>query len=152
MNELDLGVEKLGLKRMGYSDAFNKGNEIGKDFEKFIGDMFGKNSTFDPNKNLPPQPAGNGLGEGGNVANNVSDIANNTRGINDSVEITREDIKHLIDKAEQETINRFTTAKININMKNNNKISNDMDIDGIVDQLPKKVNDAMENAAQGVYT
>ena len=37
-------------------------------------------------------------------------------------------------------------------MKNNNKISNDMDIDGIVDQLSKKVNDAMENAAQGVYT
>lgn len=37
-------------------------------------------------------------------------------------------------------------------MTNNNSISSDMDLDGIVDYLAVGVNTAMEKAAEGVHT
>lgn len=81
----------------------------------------------------------------------VSDTADNTDGIADSLEITEEDLKYLRDIAEKEAINRFTTAEIKIDMQNNNTISSDMDIDGIVTQLEDRLYESMTIAAEGVY-
>ena len=85
------------------------------------------------------------------LGNNVSDIAGNTGSIADSLEITSEDLKYLRDIAEKEAVNRFTTAEIRVEMTNNNSISSDMDLDGIVDYLAVGVNTAMEKAAEGVH-
>ena len=60
-------------------------------------------------------------------------------------------MKYLRDIAEQEAINRFTTAEIKIDMTNNNNINNDMDLDGIVDHLSSKLQEQMEIAAEGVH-
>jgi len=48
-------------------------------------------------------------------------------------------------------INRFTTAEINIDMKNENNIASNMDLDGIVTVLEDKVYGAMSAAAEGVH-
>lgn len=56
------------------------------------------------------------------------------------------------DIAERDVINRFTTAEIKVDMKNNNNINNSMDIDGIVKQLTDGVTEAMEQAAEGVHS
>lgn len=86
-----------------------------------------------------------------NLANDAADTANNTGAIKDSVTASEEDLKYLRDIAEQETINRFTTAEIKVEMTNNNNINSEMDLDGVVDYLANGVNEAMEKAAEGVH-
>ena len=48
-------------------------------------------------------------------------------------------------------INHFTTAKVEVQMTNNNNINSDMDIDGIINQLEVKVEERLEAVAEGVY-
>ena len=67
------------------------------------------------------------------------------------MDITTEDLKYLRDIAERDVINRFTTAEIKVEMTNNNTVSSDADLDGIVDYLVTGVNEAMEKAAEGVH-
>ena len=52
---------------------------------------------------------------------------------------------------EKETINRFTTAEIKVDMTNNNNINSELDIDGIVEQLGDKLEEKMEVVAEGVH-
>lgn len=95
-----------------------------------------------------------GLGDygAGDTAGNISDIADNTDDIKNSVSITEEDLKYLRDLAEQEIINKYTTAEIKIDMGGiTNNISNDMDLDGVIDYMVTGLNEAMEIAAEGVH-
>ena len=62
------------------------------------------------------------------------------------------DLKYLIDIAERETINRFTTASVNITMTNNNSINQEQDIDGIVTILATKLEEELQSVADGVHT
>ncbi|HDF4106845.1 TPA: hypothetical protein PC620_003728, partial [Clostridioides difficile] len=63
---------------------------------------------------------------------------------------SQEDLKYLRDIAEQEVINRFTGVNIKIDMNNINNISKDTDVDGIVNVLTEKLNDAMVVSAEGI--
>lgn len=90
-----------------------------------------------------------GLGSGGNSPAQAT--ANNTKKMADSLAGSEEDIKLLRDLAEREVINRFTTAEIKIDMKNNNSISSNMDIDGVINQLTDKLYNAMSIAAEGTH-
>mgnify|MGYP002523649763 CR=1 FL=1 len=85
------------------------------------------------------------------TAANTADTADSAGRIADSVDISKENLKYLRDIAETEAINRFTTAEIEVTMNNNNTVSNDMDIDGMVDHLSAGVLEAMEQAAEGVH-
>ena len=85
------------------------------------------------------------------IPSNIADTAGNTGSIKDSLDITSEDLKYLRDIAETEVVNRFTTAEIKVEMTNNNNVSSDMDLDGMVDYLATGVNEAMEKAAEGVH-
>ena len=101
-------------------------------------------------------PALTGGGSGGGydasqIPSNIASTAGNTGSIADSMEITSEDLKYLRDIAETEVVNRFTTAEIKVEMTNNNNVSSDMDLDGMVDYLANGVNEAMEKAAEGVH-
>lgn len=89
--------------------------------------------------------------DAGQVPANIADTAANTGKAADSLDITSEDLKYLRDIAETEAINRFTTAEIKVEMTNNNNVSGDMDLDGMVDYLANGVNEAMEKAAEGVH-
>lgn len=85
------------------------------------------------------------------TAANTADTADSAGRIADSVDISKENLKYLRDIAETEAINRFTTAEIEVTMNNNNTVSSDMDIDGMVDHLSAGVLEAMEQAAEGVH-
>lgn len=107
----------------------------------------------DPIKDLMNQyqqtsPYGSDLG---GIAADTGNIANNTSGIADSLDITQEDLQYLRDLAEQEVINRFTTAEIKIDMTNNNRIESEMDIDGIVDHLETRLHEVLVSTAEGVH-
>ena len=81
----------------------------------------------------------------------VAQTAENTGSISSSINATQEDLKYLREMAERETINRFTTAEIRIDMTNHNQIAGGQDVDGIVELLNEKLEEAMNTAAEGVY-
>ena len=81
----------------------------------------------------------------------LSDIADNTGKIADDMEMSSEDLKLLRDIAERQEINKYTTAEIRVEMVNNNTISSEMDIDGVVNLLEAKVSEQMAIAAEGVH-
>ena len=85
------------------------------------------------------------------MMNNIADIAGNTAKMADSMEISEESLEYMRDLAEQQAINRFTTAEINIEMNNENHINSELDLDGIVTHLEDKVYETMVIAAEGVH-
>ena len=87
-----------------------------------------------------------------NMMNNIADIEANTAAMRDSMEINEEELKYMRDLAERETINRFTTAEINIDLGGvTNHVSQNTDLDGIVNYLEEKLYETMQVAAEGVY-
>lgn len=85
------------------------------------------------------------------VPKNVADTAANTAAMKDALDFTNEELKYMRDLAEKDIINRFTTAEIRVEMTNNNNISSDLDLDGVIDYLGEGVEEAMEKAAEGVH-
>lgn len=86
-------------------------------------------------------------------------ISADTAGINDSagsaassLKETTEDLKYMRDLAEQEAINRFTTAEVKIDMTGmTNRIDSAMDLDGVLNTLTEGFAEALEVAAEGVH-
>ena len=143
MGELNLSSESLGLKRWEYGDAFNLGYSWGEGIENSIGGL-GDSLSSTVNDTMSSLNMDT-------VPNNAATTASNTGKIKDTLQVSEEDLKYLRDLAEQETINRFTTAEIKVEMTNNNNINNEMDLDGVVNYLTNGVNEAMEKAAEGVH-
>ena len=85
-------------------------------------------------------------GSDSTYTNAATDISNDT-----SVSATDEQLVYMRDLAEQEAVNRFTTADIKVDMPVNANVSSNMDLDGIVNYLATGLNDAMEQAAEGVH-
>lgn len=77
------------------------------------------------------------------------DTAGNTKKLADSVDMAKDDLAYLRDIAERESINRYTTAEIKVDMKNENHIHHDTDIDGIVDRFGEKVEEVISVLAEG---
>ncbi len=131
--ELDLSVESLGLKRWAYSDAWKVGYEAGEQLELKLGNIFG--SIFD------------------DINTGLDEIAFNTGSMVKSMDASEEELKYLRDLAEQEVINRFTTAEIKIDMGGIvNQITKETDIDTVIAYLEEKLYESMSIAAEGVHS
>ncbi len=139
--ELDLTSESLGLKRWEYSDAYDTGYAWGEGIDDSVSSMFSFDDAMDGYEGY----------DASQIPSNIADTAGNTDAMKDSMDITSEDLKYLRDIAERDVVNRFTTAEIKVEMTNNNNVSSDMDLDGVIDYLVIGVNDAMEKAAEGVH-
>ena len=86
------------------------------------------------------------------VGDNLGSIADVTGAIKDYMDITQEDLKYLRDIAEQEAVNRYTVAEINIDQSGmQNNISSGDDIDGFMTKLTDSVNEAVDNMTEGVH-
>ncbi len=87
----------------------------------------------------------------GPMAGDVGKIADNTGAMKDSVDMSEEDLKYLRDIAEQEGINRFTTAELKIDFTNHNAINSNLDLDGVVSYIEDKVTETLISTAEGVH-
>ena len=77
------------------------------------------------------------------IGDNTAGSKDNTDKIADSLDITSTNLKYLRDYAAEKAINRYTLTEIKIDMTNNNTISSDDDIDGIVTKLKVKLEEEM---------
>lgn len=139
-------------------DAFQSGAEWGDNksgqLSGFLGGLFEeKENPYDRNdmysKFMDQSGAGGNSGYLEESAGNLDSIAGDTGAISDSVGVSSEDLKYLRDIAEQDAINRFTTAEIKVQMNNSNHIRQGADLDGIIDGLTQKVVQSMETLREG---
>ena len=133
------------------SDAFNAGAAWGdgvadKVSNFSLSDVFGKTdipNVSDYTSGFNDAIANSGIGDG------VGSIDDNTGKIKDSLEVSEDELKYLRDIAEQEAINRFTTAEVTINQTNNNNVSSDTDLDGFISALDDAMGEAIESITEG---
>lgn len=82
----------------------------------------------------------------------VSSIADSTGSTAAALDSAGEDMKYMRDLAEQEAINRFTTAEVHIDMTGmTNRIDSDMDLDGVLTTFTDGFAEALATAAEGVH-
>lgn len=82
----------------------------------------------------------------------TASIADSTGSAASSLKETTEDLKYMRDLAEQEAINRFTTAEVKIDMTGmTNRIDSDVDLDGVLTTFTTGFAEALEIAAEGVH-
>lgn len=136
------------------SDAFNAGAAWGdgvadKVSNFSLSDVFGQ--TDIPNVGDYTSGFNDAIANSG-VGDSIGSIDDNTGKIKDSLEVSEDELKYLRDIAEQEAINRFTTAEINVDMSGmQNTVNSGDDIDGFMTKLTDSVNEAVDNMTEGVH-
>ena len=133
------------------SDAFNAGaawgDGIADKVSNFsLSDVFGQ--TDIPNVGDYTSGFNDAIANSG-VGDSIGNIDDNTGKIKDSLEVSEDELKYLRDIAEQEAINRFTTAEVTINQTNNNNVSSDTDLDGFITALDDAMGEAIESITEG---
>lgn len=135
-----------------YTDAWDAGYSFGEGIDESIAN-FNLSDLFGGTNEIPqPDDYLSQFEEYGGYDDKLDDMSGDLGAIRDSLEISAEELKYLRDAAEQEHINRFTTAEIKIDMSGmQNNISSDDDIDGFITKLTDSVNEAFDSRLEGVH-
>ena len=152
---------KYMIKRKNYGEAYKSGSSFGDGVTNKVKNMFsGKKAATDMNKNDYEKTLRKTQGTNLNqataantaaTAKNTAGTAKNTAKSAQALTATSEDLKYIRDMAAQKYINRFTTAKITVHQTNHNKISKELDLDGVTEHLRKTMDEQMISAAEGVH-
>lgn len=142
LDTVSFSTEDLGLDRIALGDAYNSGYDFGSNIGKSVKSALTAGDKWD---------FGDILSGLDNIADSTDSVEGNTGKMADELSVGSEELKYLRDLAEQETINRFTTAEIKVEMTNHNSVSSNMDLDSMVDYLASGVESSMEQAAEGVH-
>ncbi|EYE88265.1 hypothetical protein Q428_08680 [Fervidicella metallireducens AeB] len=107
MDELDLSVESLGLKRIEYGDAYKAGYNFGdKIDDKFsipnIDDLLGNKAKDEALRMKPYDPK-----DISGIANDADKIKDNTGKIGQEVDLSNQSLQYLRDIAEVEALKQF---------------------------------------------
>lgn len=136
------------------ADAFDAGASWGDGVADAVSnfslsDVFG--STDIPNVSDYTSGFSDAIANAG-IGDNLGNIAGDTGAIKDSMDITQEELKYMRDIAEQDAINKFTTAEISVDMSGmQNSINSSDDIDGFMTKLTDSVSEAVDNMTEGVH-
>lgn len=130
--------------RATYSGAWDAGYDFGQGIDDKIGGMFDASGldsmgAFDLSNTLD------------GIYGNTGDTAANTAATADALDIAEEDLAYLRDIAERDAINRFTIAEIKVEQHNENHISKDADLDGIMDAWANDFAEKLEVSEEGVH-
>jgi len=152
---------KYMIKRKNYGEAYKSGSSFGDGVTNKVKNMFsGKKAATDMNKNDYEKTLRKTQGTNLNqataantaaTAKNTAGTAKNTAKSAQALTATSEGLKYIRDMAAQKYINRFTTAKITVHQTNHNKISKELDLDGVTEHLRKTMEEQMISAAEGVH-
>lgn len=145
-----LNADDLKLGRFEYGAAFDMGYEFGQGVEDTVGGLFDFSAmdSLGAADGLDAFNLGNTLD---GIYGNTGDTAGNTAATSDALDIAEEDLAYLRDIAEREAINRFTTAEIHVEQHNENHISNDTDLDGIMGAWANDFAEKLDVSEEGVH-
>ena len=129
--------------------AYNKGVGKGNEWAAKLGGVLDDISGITKGLEIPGVGDATGGGKGADPNNKKT--ADNTGKMAKQLEITEDDLKYLRDIAEQEYINKFTTAEIKIDMTNNATINTPEDANDFWKILIDGANEALETMAEGSY-
>lgn len=138
------------LNRINYGDAFKAGAKWGDGVSSKVTNAFSSKAVKIPKESDYANALANGNNSAAQTAANTANTAKNTAKTADAVAVTAEDLKYLRDMAEQEVVNRYTTASITVNAPVTATINNDMDLDGVTEHLRTTMEEQMA-AAEGVH-
>lgn len=143
--------------RWGYGDAYNTGHEWGVSGANWISDKLSGIGDYLKGQNDANLAVGGSyLPDSGalstdDFANSLNGIGSDVGDIKDSMDLSNDDMEYLRKIADMEWRNEFTTAEIRVDMTNNNNVSSDRDLDGIVEYLSDVLRNEMTNVAYGVH-
>ena len=145
-----LNADDLKLDRFEYGAAFDMGYEFGQGVEDTVGGLFDFSAmdSLGAADGLDAFNLGNTLD---GIYGNTGDTAGNTAAMSDALDIAEEDLAYMRDIAEREAINRFTTAEIRVEQQNTNYISQDADLDGIMDAWANDFATKLDVSEEGVH-
>lgn len=140
-------VKKMDF--IDYRDAATAGYNFGEGIEDTIGGLF-KTPTLDEMglNSLDAFNFGNTLD---GVYGNTGDTAANTAAAADKLDYMDEDLAWMRDIAEREAINRYTTAEITVEQHNENHITKDTDLDGVMEAFCFDFAEKLDVSAEGVH-
>lgn len=139
------------------SDAFAagaaKGDSIAESISNFdLSSLLGATELPDTSSFDMSDTIANGISDSG-LGDSSGSTSDNTGKIASSVTASEEDLKYLREIAEQETVNRYTLASVNVDMSGmTNHVNNGMDLDGVVSGLTDAVEEAIESMTEGVHS
>lgn len=140
-----LNADDLKLGRFEYKSAYQSGYQFGEGIDNKV------SGFFDKNKKDPGDDNFKDLLDGVYNNDNLNNIAKDTSAISDSMDIAEEDLQYMRDLAEQEAINRFTTADLRVEFTANNSINSNLDIDGVCDYMANRTAEQLALVAEGVH-
>ena len=145
-----LNAEDLHLDRFEYGAAFDMGYEFGQGIDDKVSGLFDFSSldSMGADDGLDAYGLGNTLD---GIYGNTGDTAANTAASSEALDIAEEDLAYMRDIAEREAINRFTTAEIKVEQHNENHISKDTDLDGIMDAWANDFAEKLDVSEEGVH-
>lgn len=144
-----LNADDLKLGRFEYGAAFDMGYEFGQGVEDTVGGLFDFSAMDSLGADaLDAYGLGNTLD---GIYGNTGDTAGNTAAMSEALDIAEEDLAYMRDIAEREAINRFTTAEIRVEQQNTNYISQDTDLDGIMDAWANDFATKLDVSEEGVH-
>lgn len=145
-----LNADDMKLGRFEYGAAFDMGYEFGQGVEDTVGGLFDFSAmnSLGAADGLDAFNLGNTLD---GIYGNTGDTAGNTAAMSDALDIAEEDLAYMRDIAEREAINRFTTAEIKVEQHNENHISKDTDLDGIMDAWANDFAEKLDVSEEGVH-
>ena len=145
-----LNADDLKLGRFEYGAAFDMGYEFGQGVEDTVGGLFDF-SVMDSMGADALDAYGLGNTLDGIYGNTGDTAAANTAASSEALDIAEEDLAYMRDIAEREAINRFTTAEIRVEQHNENHISSDTDLDGIMDAWANDFAEKLDVSEEGVH-
>jgi len=148
-------VELMRFEPMDYAEAFNIGQEWGEAAGNFVADkvqgVFDKFQNFAQGFKLGESDAAEDISKYlANIDKNGLANVDKVGKIEDTVNISSEDLKLMRELAEMKSIQNFVTLTPTVQVTTGD-IRNDVDVDTIVRRIEESLEREIANSAQGVF-
>lgn len=150
-NAITLDKSFDGIQRMDYGEAYEAGANWGDGVASSIDAAFGGGGVDAASIPDIANSAADAADAANKTAGNTGRGADGIGKLSKQVDIADEQLQYMRDLAEQEVINRYTTAEIKIDMQNNNNISKEVDIGSFIQRIGEGLREQMAIAAEGVH-